>query len=79
MHTFPVVGTKLELRIHLHLSCYCLAISITAIAPDFSICAELYTKGDTSPFSGIVKDHSVYFTFLLLLNSSNRQEFTLLS
>lgn len=79
MHTFPTEGTKLEIRLRLHLSCYCLAISITGNAPDFSICAELYTKGGTLPFSGIVKDHSVYFIFLLLLNNSNRRESTLLS
>lgn len=79
MHTFPTEGTKLEIRLHLHLSCYCLAISITGNAPDFSICVELYIKGDTLPFSGIVKDHSVYFIFLLSLNSANRRESTLLS
>lgn len=64
MHTFPVEGAELEMRIRLHLSCYCLAISITRVAPDFSTCAELYTKGDALTFSGTVKDHSVYFIFL---------------
>lgn len=67
MHTLPVVGTKLEIRILLHQSCYCLGISTGDNTPDFSICAERDAKGDTLPFSGIVKDHPIYhFSFLLV-------------